>query len=76
MNDGEKYLTEADIIEWQRQKRADWMRDKKLIEEGKLRPEDLSFAHIVGLKRGEIDFSEAFAAMRRDEEDAAWTDDR
>jgi hypothetical protein len=73
-DEAEKYLSEQEIIAWQREKRAEWMRDKQLIAEGRLRPEDLSYAHVLGL-RGEIDFSRLTEAMKRDEEDAAWADD-
>jgi hypothetical protein len=69
-------MSEQDIIAWQREKRAEWMRDKQLIAEGKLRPEDLSLAHgIMSGSGNSIDFSRFDALLKRDEEDAAWADD-
>jgi hypothetical protein len=70
-----KTLTVADIVDMQQEKRAAWLRDMQLVKQGVLRPEDLSWAHRIGFKRAEIDFSEATSATKRNDEDAAWADD-
>ena len=69
----EQTLNEERIVRWQKQKRADWLRDKQLIQEGKLRPEDLSWAHQLGWSKGQLDFTGVEAALERDD-DFSWTD--
>lgn len=67
-------LTEADIAAWQKAKREEWMRDKQLIAEGKLRPEDLSWPHRLGWVGGKIDFSEVEAAIAEDDDATDFND--
>lgn len=71
---GEQYLTEKQVIDWQSQKRAAWMRDRELIAQGKLRPEDLSATRGLG-SLGEINFDAVNAALQRDDEDRCWAED-
>jgi hypothetical protein len=75
MSDSEVNLGKEQLIEWQRSKREEWLRDKAAIEKGDLRPSDLSWAQKLGLGNSEIDFSGVDATLQRDEDDKCWADD-
>ena len=67
-------LSEHDIINWQKAKRQEWMRDKQAILDGKMRPEALSSFLDSGKQLGQIDFSKLEAALERDD-DSTWAED-
>jgi hypothetical protein len=66
-----EYLTEEQINQFWREKAEQRMRDARLVEEGKLKWQDLSWPHILGWTNGKIDWSAADAAIAADEE---WED--
>ena len=63
-----EYITEEQINEFWRQKAEERMRDAQLVKEGKLKWEDLSWAHILGWTNGKIDWSTVEAAIADDDE--------
>jgi hypothetical protein len=63
-----EYITEEQINDFWRQKAEERMRDAQLVKEGKLKWEDLSWAHILGWTNGKIDWSAVEAAIADDDE--------
>jgi hypothetical protein len=67
-------LTEQDIAKFYEEKAEARRRDRQAVLEGKLRAEDLSWAHLLNFGKFEIDFSKVEAALER-EDDSSWADD-
>ena len=67
-------LTEKDIVDFYQEKADARKRDRQAVLEGKLRPEDLSWFHVLNWETSKIDFSKVEAALER-EDYSSWADD-
>jgi hypothetical protein len=68
------YLSEEQINAFWAEKADQRARDARLVQEGKIKAQDLSWPHIFGWNNGQIEWSAADAAIAADEEWEA-TDD-